>query len=107
MEWINDEMKEQARRADLIGFLQEIHPGLIVEKKPGEYAYAERTCITFFKGRDGVYRYCDHKKRQQGDWDHSGDGIDFLRKFVGDYDFEDAVLALAQYDEYVADRAQT
>lgn len=97
--WVSDEMKERARRVDLIQFLEETHPDLIFRRESGEYAFTKRKCITFFKGRDGIYRYCDHGKREQGDWDYSGDGIEFLMKYVGGYDFTSAVRALLDFDE--------
>ena len=80
--WVNDEMKERARRVNLIQFMQEVHPELIFRRDYGEYAYIKRRCITFFKGRDGVYRYCDHELRNKGGWDYCGDGIEFLKKYI-------------------------
>lgn len=97
--WVSDEMKEQARQANLIRFLQARHPELIFRRESGEYAFTKRTCITFFKGRDGVYRYCDHELRKQGDWDYCGDGIAFLVKYVGGYDFPKAVSALIEFED--------
>lgn len=97
--WVSDEMKERARQVNLIRFLQARHPELICQRDSGEYAYTKRKCITFFKGRDGIYRYCDHGKREQGDWDYSGDGIAFLTKYVGGYDFQKAVSALLDFDK--------
>lgn len=95
--WVDDEMKERARQVNLIQFLQARHSELIFQRESGEYAYTKRKCITFFKGRDGVYRFCDHGKREQGDWDYSGDGIAFLTKYVGGYDFRKAVSALLNF----------
>lgn len=97
--WVSDEMKEQARQVNLIRFLEETHPELICQRNFGEYAYTKRKCLTFFKGRDGVYRYCDHGKREQGDWDYCGDGIAFLTKYVGGYDFQKAISALLDFDK--------
>ena len=97
--WVDDKTKEQARRVNLIQFLQKVHPELIFQRESGEYAYTKRKCVTFFKGRDGVYRYCDHEKRNKGEWDCSGDGIAFLIKYVGGYDFTSAVKALLEFDE--------
>lgn len=97
--WVDDEMKERARQVNLIQFLQARHSELIFQRESGEYAYTKRKCITFFKGRDGVYRFCDHGKREQGDWDYSGDGIAFLTKYVGGYDFQKAVSALLDFDK--------
>lgn len=97
--WVDEKTKEQARRVNLIQFLQEVHPELIFQRESGEYAYTKHKCITFFKGRDGVYRYCDHEKRNKGDWDYCGDGIEFLMKYVGGYNFTSAVSALIDFDE--------
>ena len=97
--WVDDKTKERARRVNLIRFLQEKYPELIFQRDSGEYAYTKRKCVTFFKGRDGVYRFCDHGKREQGDWDYSGDGIEFLKKYVGGYDFTKAVSALLEFEE--------
>lgn len=97
--WVSDELKERARQVNLIQFLQERHPELIFKRNSGEYAYTKRKCITFFKGRDGVYRYCDHGKREQGDWDYSGDGMAFLVNYVGGYNFTSAVSALIDFDK--------
>ena len=49
--WVSDEMKERARRVDLIQFLEETHPDLIFRREAGEYAVTKRKCITFFKGQ--------------------------------------------------------
>lgn len=97
--WVSDDMKERARQVNLIRFLQARHPELIFQRESGEYTYTKRKCITFFKGRDEVYRYCDHGKREQGDWDYCGDGIAFLVKYVEGYDFPKAVSALLDFDK--------
>lgn len=99
MGYITDKKKEQARRTDLIKYLQVHHPDLIFEKSPGEYAFTTRTCITFCRGRDGVYRYCDHEKRINKDSDYYGDGIRFLQEYVGGYNFIKAVRALCEFDD--------
>lgn len=97
MGWISEETKNRAKQANLITFLQEQHPELIFQRESGEYAYTKRTCITFYKGRDGVYRYCDQQKRKENQPGYVGDSIKFLRDYVGGYNFETAVLALCQY----------
>lgn len=97
--WVNDNMRERARRVNLILFLQKNHPELIIQRESGEYAYTRRTCITFFQGKDGVYRYCDHELRKQGDWNYSGDGIGFLMKYVEGYTFPKAVSALLEFEK--------
>lgn len=97
--WIDDRTKERARQVNLIQFMQEVHPELICQRDSGEYAYTKRKCITFFKGRDGVYRYCDHELRNKGDWDYSGDGMAFLVNYVGGYNFTSAVSALIDFDK--------
>lgn len=99
MGYITDKKKEQARRTDLIKYLQVHHPALIFEKSQGEYAFTERTCITFYRGRDGIFRYCDHKKRMEKAVDYHGDGIRFLQEYVQGYDFPKAVSALCDFDD--------
>lgn len=97
--WVDEKTKEKARQVNLIQFLQEVHPDLIFQRESGEYAFTKHKCITFFKGRDGVYRYCDHEKRNKGEWDYSGDGIAFLSNYVGGYNFTSAVSALLNFDK--------
>ena len=97
--WVDDRTKERARQVNLIQFLQARHTELIFQRDSGEYAYSKRKCITLFKGRDGVYRYCDHDLKNKGDWDYCGDGIAFLIKYVGGYDFPKAVSALIDFDK--------
>jgi len=95
--WITEKMKIKAKQTNLIKFLQKNHPELIYEKKPGSFVYEKRRCISFYKGRDGLYRYCDHQKRKNEEEDYFGDGIRFLVEYVGGYSFETAALALIEF----------
>lgn len=97
--WFSEEQREQAKKVNLIEFLKEYHPFDLIQKQTGEYAYANKTCLTFFKGRDGKYRYCDHGKRLKGEQKYCGDGIEFLVKYLRLYTFEKAVKALLEFEE--------
>lgn len=99
MAWENEARKLKAKRADLSGFLTENHPDLINQRTSGQYEYTERTCITFFRGRDGEFRYCDQEKRKLQEDSYFGDSIKFLVDFVGGYTFTSAVQALCDYDD--------
>lgn len=97
MKYVDETIKAEARKANLIDYLELYHSDTIVKKNKGEYAYAGNPSITFFKGKDGVWRYCDHQKRMQKRPDYCGDGISFLKDFVGGYTFASAVNDLYEF----------
>lgn len=97
--WIPDEVKNRAKRVNLIQFLQERYPDLIFEKQPGQFAYTKQDYISFYRGRDGFYRYCDHLKKNNDEMDYFGDSIKFLIDFVGGYKFDTAVMALLDFEK--------
>lgn len=97
MKYADETIKNEARKANLIEYLQVYHPDKITQKDKGQYAYADNPVITFFKGKDDVWRYCDHQKRLQRKPDYCGDGIKFLQEFVGGYTFATAVNDLYEF----------
>lgn len=96
--WIPDAMRDMAKRVDLIKFMKEKHPSLIIEREAGTYVFSKRTCLTIFKGRDGFYHYCDHAMKNKNEFGYSGDSITFLIKYVG-YSYESAIRALLEYNK--------
>lgn len=98
MKWITEEKKKKAKRANLVQFLQKKHPDAIFEKHEGDYAFTKRTCITFFRGMDDYFRYCDHQKRLEGAEKATSDSIDFLREYLG-YSYSEAVTALCDFED--------
>lgn len=99
---ISNESKEIARHTNLIRYLLNRHPDLIVEKTPGQYAYAKQTYITFYRGKNGVFYYCDHEKRKHGESGYYNDGIQFLIDYMG-MKYHEAILELCDYAEEEAD----
>lgn len=95
---ISNESKEIARHTNLIRYLLNRHPDLIIEKTPGQYAYAKQTYITFYRGKNGVYYYCDHEKRKRGESGYYNDGIQFLIDYMG-MKYHEAVAELYSYAE--------
>lgn len=92
-----DERKEKAKEVNIIEFLQEHHPSEVYKRKDGTYAYRKNPSMTFFKGRDDYYHYCDNAAKKRGEHFYSGDNIKFLTDFVGGYTFLTAVDALADF----------
>lgn len=99
MRYVDSAMKEEARKANLIEFLEINHPNKITHKDKEQYAYADNPAITFFKGKDGVWRYCDHQKRMQKKPNYCGDCIQFLQEYVGGYTFVSAINSLYEYSQ--------
>ena len=95
---ISNESKEIARHTNLIRYLLKYHPDLIVEKSPGHYAYAKQTYITFYRGKNGVYYYCDHEKHKRGEPGYCNDAIQFLIDFMG-IKYHEAIAELCSYAE--------
>lgn len=95
---ISNESKEIARHTNLIRYLLEYHPDLIIEKSPGQYAYAKQTYITFYRGRNGVYYYCDQKKRKNGEPGYFNDGIQFLIDYLN-MNYREAIAEICSYAE--------
>ena len=92
-----NEMKEKAKKVNIIDFLRETYPELVFERKDGSFAYSKNPAMTFFAGRDGYYHYCDNAAKKRGDHFYSGDNIKFLMDYVGDYTFLTAVDTLAEF----------
>lgn len=98
MQNISNNQKEIARHTNLIRYLLNRHPALIIEKTPGQYAYAKQTYITFYRGRNGIFYYCDHEKRKHGESGYYNDGIQFLIDYLG-MKYHEAVAELYSYAE--------
>ncbi|MEF9939594.1 MAG: hypothetical protein RR768_05665 [Clostridium sp.] len=97
MKYVDETIKNEARKTNLIDYLQVYHPDKIIKKDKGQYAYTGNQNITFFKGKDDVWRYCDHKKRMQKKPNYCGDSIQFLQEYVGGYTFQSAVHDLYEF----------
>jgi hypothetical protein len=93
---VSQDQKEIARHTNLIRYLLNRHPDLIVEKSPGQYAYAKQTYITFYRGRNGIFYYCDHEKRKRGEPGYYNDAIQFLIDYLG-IKYYEAVAELCSY----------
>lgn len=92
-----NDMKEKAKKVNIVEFLKKNHPDTILERKDGSFAYSKNPSMTFFVGRDGYYHYCDNAAKKRGDYVYSGDNIKFLTDFVGEYTFLTAVDVLAEF----------
>lgn len=102
MQCISNESKEIARHTNLIRYLLKYHPNLIVEKSPGQYAYSKLTYITFYRGRNGIFYYCDQVKRKNRESGYCNDGIQFLINYLN-MNYREAVAELCSYAEEEAD----
>lgn len=98
----DDNLRVKARRTNLIRYLLNRRPDLIIEKTPGQYVYSKLTYITFYRGRNGVFYYCDQVKRRNGEPGYFNDGIQFLKDYVG-MSYSDAVKELCRFAEEEAD----
>ena len=99
---ISNSQREKARHTNLIRYLLNRHPDLIVEKSPDQYAYSKQTYITFYRGRNGVFYYCDQEKRKRKEPGYYNDGIQFLIDHIG-MKYHEAVAELCSYAEEEAD----
>ena len=95
---ISNSQNEIARHTNLIRYLLNRHPDLIIEKTPGQYAYAKQTYITFYRGRNGIFYYCDHEKRKRGEPGYYNDAIQFLIDYL-ELKYHEAIVELCDYAE--------
>lgn len=100
--YISQEQRETARRTNLIQYLLNHHSDLIVEKSPGQYAYSKQTYITFYRGRNGVFYYCDQEKRKNGEPGYFNDAIQFLKDYLG-MTYNEAVMELTKFADEEAE----
>lgn len=44
-----NDMKEKAKKVNIIDFLRETYPELVFERKDGSFAYSKNPAMTFFR----------------------------------------------------------